>query len=142
MTIFSESKSCSRCKKVKALHLFNYTNKATGALRSECKSCQSEGRRLKLKLPKVVKEVFSGEKKRCSICDEVKNIELFYWLNKGRGCYDSACKECRKEAAKARYYKNQELSGVVRKKKDYSRVWTEEELNEVQKWKEILKILG
>lgn len=89
-----ELRICSQCYEEKELNLINFEfNKERQVFRKQCKICQGKIRKNRTKSPQILREeenklLLPKNKKRCSICNNILDIEKF---KKG---HSSRCIEC------------------------------------------------
>lgn len=91
--IGSELKRCSRCKIWKKLFNFGCDKSTSDGLRGSCKPCHAE----KKEKPTIRTEIDGVAHKRCTICLDMKPMEVSFYRNK---CildgYAGMCKDCEK----------------------------------------------
>ena len=146
-----KTKICRKCGIEKSLNDFYVKKSGEDGRRSYCKlcdnkinaqyqylrSCQNPDYVKRKELEKINKDLSKKNKKKCSVCGEIKNIEDFYY-RKDNNSYRNECKVCFNElhAEKRKKYrdthkehykqyakeyneKNHEI--IIQKKRDYNR---------------------
>lgn len=82
-----KTKQCTKCKCVKPLLDFGSNKKSSDGLQWNCKECIN--RQNRARRPNAT-EVLPVNFKRCTLCNEVKNVDMFY----GAKYKQSRCKAC------------------------------------------------
>lgn len=129
-----ETKTCRRCGVEKNISDFYKSKSNTDGLRSYCKLCDSElnaqQRYLKnsqnaeyiqqKELERLNEELSKENKKKCSICYEIKSIEEFYY-RKDNNKYRNECKTCfnKLHAEKGKIYRDSHKEHYSEYHKEY-----------------------
>lgn len=117
-----ETKKCNKCGKMKPLpEMTRRRDEETGEFKylSLCKSCKAEYQK-KYKMEKRE----APKSKVCTCCKQEKPIDSFYKKypnSAGIWVYTSQCKECKREACRAKHGSNEWSNPRSRPKK--SSVW-------------------
>ena len=111
-------RKCNKCEKI--LDLTNYdlcsTKNVKKGYRSRCKNCFKDKqkkywesvRESKLKENGLIKKriLWSEGKKKCTVCNEIKDINLDFYKNPKNGKVESNCKNCVSKQNKLRNKEN------------------------------------
>lgn len=105
-----ETQVCNKCKKEVSITLFDKERNRKGEIvyRKQCASCRLEQKhkRIRDKKEKVASSNNTVESKTCSICAELKSINLFNKSSTSTDGFEKFCKACLSKKRKARKSNN------------------------------------